>query len=139
VLCYNIYIYIYIHIHILLFMWIEHPCVVVYLLICPCWINFFIESKTVDFQFLERVDTFCVTCCLKILISLKQVFFFFFFLELTRHCSFKCITFQLLLTGIRTLCYNACSRLVFAGSTSGYTSCWDLRYADISSKYYFIN
>uniref|UniRef100_A0A2N9J669 F-box domain-containing protein n=1 Tax=Fagus sylvatica TaxID=28930 RepID=A0A2N9J669_FAGSY len=29
--------------------------------------------------------------------------------------------------GIRTLCYNACSRLVFAGSTSGYTSCWDLR------------
>ncbi|XP_050283575.1 F-box/WD-40 repeat-containing protein At3g52030 isoform X2 [Quercus robur] len=29
--------------------------------------------------------------------------------------------------GIKTLCYNACSHLVFAGSTSGYTSCWDLR------------
>nr|XP_023876161.1 F-box/WD-40 repeat-containing protein At3g52030 [Quercus suber]POE81541.1 f-box/wd-40 repeat-containing protein [Quercus suber] len=29
--------------------------------------------------------------------------------------------------GIKTLCYNACSHLVFAGSTAGYTSCWDLR------------
>uniref|UniRef100_A0A7N2LCP6 F-box domain-containing protein n=1 Tax=Quercus lobata TaxID=97700 RepID=A0A7N2LCP6_QUELO len=39
----------------------------------------------------------------------------------------KCINFQLLLTGIKTLCYNACSHPVFAGSTSGHTSCWDLR------------
>ncbi|KAB1224961.1 hypothetical protein CJ030_MR1G013983 [Morella rubra] len=30
-------------------------------------------------------------------------------------------------TGIRTLCYNARSHLLFAGSTAGYTSCWDLR------------
>ncbi|KAG6677001.1 hypothetical protein I3842_14G005400 [Carya illinoinensis] len=30
-------------------------------------------------------------------------------------------------TGIRTLCYNASSHLVFAGSTAGYASCWDLR------------
>ncbi|KAL6963224.1 hypothetical protein U1Q18_050389 [Sarracenia purpurea var. burkii] len=29
--------------------------------------------------------------------------------------------------GIRTLCFNPSSHLVFAGSTSGYTSCWDLR------------
>ncbi|KAL9421030.1 hypothetical protein AB3S75_038571 [Citrus x aurantiifolia] len=30
-------------------------------------------------------------------------------------------------TGIKTLCYNPCSRLVFAGTTAGYASCWDLR------------
>ncbi|KAF3437357.1 hypothetical protein FNV43_RR20110 [Rhamnella rubrinervis] len=30
-------------------------------------------------------------------------------------------------TGIRTLCFNPSSHLVFAGSTAGYTSCWDLR------------
>ncbi|GFY92208.1 F-box family protein with WD40/YVTN repeat doamin [Actinidia rufa] len=29
--------------------------------------------------------------------------------------------------GIRTLCFNPCSHLVFSGSTSGYASCWDLR------------
>ncbi|XP_062174861.1 F-box/WD-40 repeat-containing protein At3g52030 [Alnus glutinosa] len=30
-------------------------------------------------------------------------------------------------TGIRSLCHHASSHLVFAGSTAGYTSCWDLR------------
>ncbi|KAK9283297.1 hypothetical protein L1049_011534 [Liquidambar formosana] len=30
-------------------------------------------------------------------------------------------------TGIRTLCLNPSSHLVFAGSTAGYASCWDLR------------
>lgn len=30
-------------------------------------------------------------------------------------------------TGIKTLCYNPCSHLVFAGTTAGYASCWDLR------------
>ncbi|KAJ9685589.1 hypothetical protein PVL29_017576 [Vitis rotundifolia] len=30
-------------------------------------------------------------------------------------------------TGIRTLCFNPRSHLVFAGSTAGYASCWDLR------------
>ncbi|KAF7139537.1 hypothetical protein RHSIM_Rhsim07G0058900 [Rhododendron simsii] len=29
--------------------------------------------------------------------------------------------------GIRTLCFNPSSHLVFAGSTAGYASCWDLR------------
>ncbi|XP_022149896.1 F-box/WD-40 repeat-containing protein At3g52030 isoform X2 [Momordica charantia] len=29
--------------------------------------------------------------------------------------------------GIRTLCYNASSHLVFAGSTAGHVYCWDLR------------
>ncbi|TYI15166.1 hypothetical protein ES332_A08G168600v1 [Gossypium tomentosum] len=29
--------------------------------------------------------------------------------------------------GIRTLCFNPCSHLVFAGTTVGYTYCWDLR------------
>uniref|UniRef100_A0A9I9DTN5 F-box/WD-40 repeat-containing protein n=1 Tax=Cucumis melo TaxID=3656 RepID=A0A9I9DTN5_CUCME len=29
--------------------------------------------------------------------------------------------------GIRTLCYNDSSRLVFAGSTAGHVYCWDLR------------
>ncbi|XP_060670316.1 F-box/WD-40 repeat-containing protein At3g52030-like isoform X3 [Ziziphus jujuba] len=29
--------------------------------------------------------------------------------------------------GIRTLCFNPCSHVVFAGSTAGYASCWDLR------------
>ncbi|XWS77386.1 hypothetical protein CRYUN_Cryun01aG0257000 [Craigia yunnanensis] len=28
---------------------------------------------------------------------------------------------------IRTLCFNPCSHLVFAGTTIGYTYCWDLR------------
>ncbi|XP_022756841.1 F-box/WD-40 repeat-containing protein At3g52030 [Durio zibethinus] len=31
------------------------------------------------------------------------------------------------LAGIRTLCFNPCSHLVFAGTTVGYTYCWDLR------------
>ncbi|XP_059651912.1 F-box/WD-40 repeat-containing protein At3g52030 isoform X2 [Cornus florida] len=30
-------------------------------------------------------------------------------------------------SGIRTLCFNPSSHLLFAGSTSGYASCWDLR------------
>ncbi|CBI24978.3 hypothetical protein VitviT2T_020514 [Vitis vinifera] len=30
-------------------------------------------------------------------------------------------------TGIRTLCFNPRSHLVFSGSTAGYASCWDLR------------
>ncbi|OAY44852.1 F-box/WD-40 repeat-containing protein At3g52030 [Manihot esculenta] len=30
-------------------------------------------------------------------------------------------------TGIKTLCFNPRSHLVFAGTTAGYTSCWDLR------------
>lgn len=30
-------------------------------------------------------------------------------------------------TGIKTLCYNPSSQLVFAGSASGYAACWDLR------------
>ncbi|KAF9592789.1 hypothetical protein IFM89_017359 [Coptis chinensis] len=30
-------------------------------------------------------------------------------------------------SGIRSLCFNPCSSLVFAGSTSGYLHCWDLR------------
>lgn len=30
-------------------------------------------------------------------------------------------------TGTTTLCFNPCSHLVFAGSKSGYASCWDLR------------
>ncbi|KAJ9174559.1 hypothetical protein P3X46_013194 [Hevea brasiliensis] len=30
-------------------------------------------------------------------------------------------------TGIKTLCFNPCSHLVFAGTTAGYTSCYDLR------------
>ncbi|KAL6326900.1 hypothetical protein AAG906_012176 [Vitis piasezkii] len=30
-------------------------------------------------------------------------------------------------TGISTLCFNPRSHLVFAGSTAGYASCWDLR------------
>ncbi|XVF33693.1 hypothetical protein REPUB_Repub17cG0190300 [Reevesia pubescens] len=29
--------------------------------------------------------------------------------------------------GIRTLCFNPCSHLVFAGTTVGYTYCWDIR------------
>ncbi|KAI8027942.1 F-box/WD-40 repeat-containing protein [Camellia lanceoleosa] len=29
--------------------------------------------------------------------------------------------------GVRTLCFNPSSHLVFAGSTAGYVSCWDLR------------
>uniref|UniRef100_A0A5B7BI04 F-box domain-containing protein n=1 Tax=Davidia involucrata TaxID=16924 RepID=A0A5B7BI04_DAVIN len=29
--------------------------------------------------------------------------------------------------GIRTLCFNPSSHLLFAGSTAGYASCWDLR------------
>ncbi|KAH7864670.1 hypothetical protein Vadar_032439 [Vaccinium darrowii] len=29
--------------------------------------------------------------------------------------------------GIRTLCFNPSSHVVFAGSTAGYASCWDLR------------
>ncbi|XP_030465575.1 F-box/WD-40 repeat-containing protein At3g52030 isoform X1 [Syzygium oleosum] len=29
--------------------------------------------------------------------------------------------------GIKTLCFNPCSNLVFAGCASGYASCWDLR------------
>lgn len=29
--------------------------------------------------------------------------------------------------GIRTLCFNPCSHLVFAGTTVGHTYCWDLR------------
>lgn len=37
------------------------------------------------------------------------------------------------LTGIKTLCYNPCSHLVFAGTTAGYASCWDLRYANESN------
>ncbi|GAB2216562.1 hypothetical protein Droror1_Dr00024337 [Drosera rotundifolia] len=31
------------------------------------------------------------------------------------------------LTGIKTICYNPSSQLVFAGSTRGMASCWDLR------------
>ncbi|KAI4302509.1 hypothetical protein MLD38_038244 [Melastoma candidum] len=31
------------------------------------------------------------------------------------------------LTGIKTLCYNPISNTLFAGSTAGYASCWDLR------------
>ncbi|KAI4339075.1 hypothetical protein MLD38_024056 [Melastoma candidum] len=31
------------------------------------------------------------------------------------------------LTGVKTLCYNPISNTLFAGSTSGYASCWDLR------------
>ncbi|XP_056164629.1 F-box/WD-40 repeat-containing protein At3g52030 isoform X3 [Syzygium oleosum] len=31
------------------------------------------------------------------------------------------------LSGIKTLCFNPCSNLVFAGCASGYASCWDLR------------
>lgn len=87
--------------------------------------SFLIESNTVDSQFLNKMDAFvwpAVTKCLLV----WSIFFFI--------C--KRINFQLLLTGIKTLCYNACSHLVFAGSTAGYTSCWDLRYAYISSKYY---
>ncbi|XP_074308407.1 F-box/WD-40 repeat-containing protein At3g52030 [Silene latifolia] len=30
-------------------------------------------------------------------------------------------------TGIKTLCYNPSSQLVFTGSTAGYAACWDLR------------
>ncbi|GAV75414.1 F-box-like domain-containing protein [Cephalotus follicularis] len=30
-------------------------------------------------------------------------------------------------TGIKTLCFNPSSHLVIAGTTAGYTSCWDLR------------
>ncbi|WCJ18577.1 F-box family protein with WD40/YVTN repeat doamin [Euphorbia peplus] len=30
-------------------------------------------------------------------------------------------------TGIKALCFNPLSHLVFAGTTAGYTSCWDLR------------
>ncbi|CAL5330690.1 unnamed protein product [Camellia sinensis] len=32
-----------------------------------------------------------------------------------------------LMTGVRTLCFNPSSHLIFAGSTAGYVSCWDLR------------
>ncbi|XP_048134856.1 F-box/WD-40 repeat-containing protein At3g52030-like isoform X4 [Rhodamnia argentea] len=31
------------------------------------------------------------------------------------------------LSGVKALCFNPCSSLVFAGCASGYASCWDLR------------
>ncbi|KAF5736469.1 hypothetical protein HS088_TW14G00611 [Tripterygium wilfordii] len=31
-------------------------------------------------------------------------------------------------TGIRTLCFNAVSHKLFAGTTAGFVSCWDIRY-----------
>lgn len=34
---------------------------------------------------------------------------------------------QLFVVGIKTLCLNPSSQLVFAGSAVGYTYCWDLR------------
>lgn len=32
-----------------------------------------------------------------------------------------------ILRGVKTLCYNPSSHMVFAGSTNGYAACWDLR------------
>nr|XP_016438866.1 PREDICTED: F-box/WD-40 repeat-containing protein At3g52030-like [Nicotiana tabacum] len=34
--------------------------------------------------------------------------------------------------GIKTLCFNPSSYMVFAGSTAGNVSCWDLRFAEMT-------
>ncbi|KAK4476627.1 hypothetical protein RD792_015787 [Penstemon davidsonii] len=46
-------------------------------------------------------------------------------LNITLNMIFIFVNF--LATGIRTLCLNPSSNLVFAGSSAGYASCWDLR------------
>lgn len=47
------------------------------------------------------------------------------------------IWFCVFRTGVRTLCFNPSSHLVYAGTSAGYTQCWDLRYANLNLTWSF--